>query len=169
MAKKHQNNKNPEFEREKLIEELYRPTRNHFPRRRIEIRSIDDLIEFDLGDLSRLRTHAQNYKYFLLGVNPFTKKIYTRALKTKTTSEVAREAEKILDESKIRFKNCFTDFGGEFFGAKFRELMKERGINHYTTRSKIKAAHSERYIGEYPAPCFKFFLAPAFKNLISQI
>lgn len=133
-----------EDERAAVIEEMYTPTRNVFPRRRVEIRGLSDLIEADLGDLQKLKKHSKNYAWVLLAVNPYSKHIYTRALKTKKSDEVARNMESILTETKLQFKNALTDCGTEFMGRPFQNLMKKYNINHYQTRSKHKAVHAER-------------------------
>lgn len=144
-----------EDERLQLIRELYKPTRNTFKRRKVEIRGLSDLIEFDIGDLSKLKTRARGFKYILIAVNPFSKMIYTRALKTKTARETAMAAKSILDETNLSFKNCFTDSGGEFMGLPFQNLMKSLNINHYTSRSVKKAPHSERYLGTLKRRLYK--------------
>lgn len=134
-------------ERSGIISELYAPYRVNFNRKRVEIKGLSDLIEADLADLSRLKKHNKNFAYILLATNPFSKMIYCRKLKTKKTSEVAQAMKSILEETKLKFKNLFTDAGGEFFGKIFQDvIVKPFKLNHYTTKSKIKATHAERKI-----------------------
>lgn len=136
-----------ENERSGIINELYAPYRVNFTRKRIEIRGLSDLIEADLADLQKLKSYNKNFAYILLATNPFSKMIYCRKLKTKTPAEVAKAMKSILEETKIKFKNLFTDAGSEFFGKKFQdEVVKPYKLNHYTTKSKIKASHAERKI-----------------------
>lgn len=69
------------MEVKQLLSELFRPVRVNFPRRRFEYKSIDDNLQLDIADLSKLAKANSNYKFILVSVNPFTKMIYAEKLK----------------------------------------------------------------------------------------
>lgn len=133
-----------ENERSSIVNELYAPYRVNFKRKRIEIKGLEDLIETDIADFQKLKKKNKNYAYCLLAVNPFSKKIYTRKLKTKSGPEVAENFEDILRETGLKFKLVFSDAGKEYFNQHFKKVLKKYDLHHYTTKSKIKASHAER-------------------------
>ncbi|KAG5666249.1 hypothetical protein PVAND_017630 [Polypedilum vanderplanki] len=143
MAKKIKD-ENP---RSRIVNELYKESRINYPRRRVEIKGLNDLLSVDLGDLSRLKKYNNGYAYFLLAVNAFSKKIWTVPLKTKTGKEVAKAMVEILSKCGHKFKNYWTDLGSEFFNQEVqKKVVKAFNLNHYTTHSIKKSVFSERYI-----------------------
>lgn len=135
-------------ERRQIIKELFKPARINFPRRRYEIRSINDVFQLDVAEMQLFKDQNRGYSYFLLGVNPFTKMIYGEILRTKTAREVAEATKKILEKTKIRFRHLMTDKGTEFLNAIFRrEIVNANNLHHYVSNSIKKCAHVERAIG----------------------
>lgn len=140
-------NSNADNMRSIIVKEMYRPVRVNFPTRRIEVKGYSDLLQLDLADLTKLSKFNKGYKFFLLGINVFSRKIFTFPLKTKTSKEVSEATLKLIKNAKTSFKHIFTDGGLEFFSKTFKNLvLKPLKINHYTTKSGKKAAHAERYI-----------------------
>lgn len=110
MSKRKKKNKqNGENLRSRIVEEMYKPIRVHFKTRRVEIRGYDDLLGLDLADLSKLKKYNKGYTYFLLGINCFSRKVFTEPLKTKTAVEVGNATIKILEKSKTKFKFIWSD------------------------------------------------------------
>lgn len=131
-----------------VVNEIYHPVKINFPRRRYEILSLDDVLQLDLADLSLLGRSNDGHKYILVAINPFSKKIYTVPLKTKTAREVTDATKEILRRSNIRFKKIMSDKGTEFKNAIFkREISEANGIHHYFSNSIKKCAFAERAIG----------------------
>lgn len=143
-------------ERSEIIKELYAPYRINFPRRRIEIRGIDDTLEIDLADMSKLKNFNNRYSFILVATNPFTKMLYTRKITSKKPEAVVPAMISILDQTKLKFKNLFSDHGSEFYNALFKKKVVDAyKLNHYSTRSKIKCAHVERKIKHLKQELYK--------------
>lgn len=86
----------------------------------------------DLGDMSWLAEHNEGRRYFLLAVNPFSKKFYVVPLRGKGAREVADATKKILQLSRIRYQNMCTDKGTEFKNVIFRrEIEQANNIKHF--------------------------------------
>lgn len=129
------------------IRELYRPLRVNFPRRRTEIKSLTDVLQIDLADMTLLADKNNGYGWFLLAVNPFSKKFYAEPLKTKAAREVTNAMKKILNQSGLRYEKIVSDRGTEFRNQIFaREIEQAMGIEHFYTYSVKKAAIVERGI-----------------------
>lgn len=131
--------------RSDIVNELFKPARKNFPRRKVVLKGIDDLVELDLMDMQQIAKENEGFRYVLVVINCFSKKGYTVPLKNKTAAAVAEATKTILDRNKLKFKNAHTDMGTEFHGA-FQKLMKDRGINHYFTYTENKASICERFI-----------------------
>lgn len=138
------------------INELYKPVRINFPRRRFELRRLHDVIELDIADMSNLSRENDGHHYFLLANIPFSKKIFTVPLKTKGAREVATATKLILRKARLKFKKIFTDRGSEFKNTIFkREIEDEMGIEHYYSYSVKKCPHAERSIGTVKRKIYK--------------
>lgn len=123
---------------------LFKPMRKNFKRRRVLFRGITDLAQADLGDMTQLAEH-NDYKYFLLVINCFTKMAYITPLRTKKAKEVAEAFGKLYRDGGLQFSNMQTDMGGEFRG-EFTRLLDDLTINQYFAYSDKKAALVERCI-----------------------
>lgn len=126
-----------------LAKELHRPARRRFPTRRTTLKGIDDLFQFDLVEMGAYEGFNDGYKYIMTGINCFSKKGFAVPLKNKNASAVAQALDPILRGH--RMKHLQTDLGKEFYNATVRRLLKQYGVNHYSTYSDKKASIVERF------------------------
>lgn len=131
--------------RSDIVNELFKPVRRNFPRRRVELRSIDDLLQVDLAEVQKIASVNDSNRYILVAINCFSKKGYARPIRNKKATTVAEATANILDEANVAFKHCQTDQGSEFQGA-FKKLLADRNIKHYHTFTGLKASICERFI-----------------------
>ena len=117
-----------------------------FPRRRVIARFPNDLWMADLIEYPNLRFHNKGYKFVLLVVDCFTKRIWTVPIKKKTKELTADAMEKVLTESAPVM--LVTDGGREFFNSDFQKVLVSYGISHFRTptKTKWKASMAERAI-----------------------
>jgi len=83
------------------------------------------LLQVDLGDKSTMAT-STGYKWILNAYDMFTKKLWCRALKSKSGPDVRRGMKSILDEIKgqaYHVRGIQTDNGSEFTGQEFTTLL----------------------------------------------
>ncbi|KAJ8912012.1 hypothetical protein NQ315_003549 [Exocentrus adspersus] len=132
--------------KEDIVNELHKPARINFKRRRTVIKGLNDLIQADLIDLISYSKENNGYKYVLIVINCFSKFVWTEPLINKSAQEVANAMNKILQRSKKIPKNVQTDMGKEFYNTNFNKLMKKYKINHYSVCSTKKASIVERSI-----------------------
>lgn len=152
------------------VDEIYRPVRVNFPRRRTEILSIRDCIQLDLADMQLLANTNNGYRYFLMAVNPFSKRFYAEPLRTKSAIAVGDATKKILLGSGINFENIYTDRGTEFDNYYFkREIERAMGITHYYSYSTKKCAIVERAIGTVKRHLYKIMAKRGRKNWIVEL
>lgn len=133
--------------KKQVVHELHKPARRNFPRRRTVIKGFDDLWQADLAEFIPYARENKGNKYILIVIDCFSKYVFARALKSKTSKETTTAMENILKNKDGRVPhNLQTDNGKEFYNQDFTKLMKKYGINHYSTYSVKKASIAERAI-----------------------
>jgi len=143
-------------ERQIIANELHKPVRHHFTRRRVVIKGLDDLWQADLVEMIPYARNNKGYKYILMVIDTFSKYLWARPLKNKTATEVSKSMQDILKLGR-RPANLQTDQGKEFDNANFQSLMKKYNINHYWTYSNLKASIVERVNRTIKGKMWKYF------------
>lgn len=128
-----------------IINELYKPARKNFKRRRTIIKGLDDLWQIDLAEFQPHARENKGCKYILVVIDCFSKFLWTRPLKSKHAEVVSEALSDIFSKGRVP-QNIQSDDGKEFFNSKFKLLMEKFSINHYSTFSVKKAAIVERVI-----------------------
>lgn len=128
-----------------LVTELHKPARRNYPRRRVIMLGINDLLQADLVEMKPYAKINKNYKYLLTIINTFSKFAWAIPIKDKSANATTLAMESVLRTLKYSPKNLQTDDGKEFFNSQFRKLIDKYGINHYSTYSGLKASIVERF------------------------
>lgn len=128
-----------------IVSELHRNARKNFPRRRVIMRGVNDLLQADLVEMIPYAKVNGGNKYLLTVIDTFSKYAWAIPLKSKKGIEVTKAFRVILRDLRTPPKNLQTDDGREFFNDVFKELMTKLKINHYSTYSKMKASIVERF------------------------
>lgn len=126
------------------MEELHKPARKNYPRRRVILRGLNDLFQADLVEMIPYEKSNRGYRYILVVINAFSKYVWAVPVKRKTGEEVGKAMRTVLISLKTPPKNVQTDMGKEFYNKDFQTLMKKYGINHYSTFSNLKGSIVER-------------------------
>ena len=85
---------------EKLANELHKPIRRNFPKRRVIVHNVDDIWCSDLVDMQTLSKWNKGYKYLLMVLDLLSKYGWIVPLKTKTGLEVSKAFESIFKKAK---------------------------------------------------------------------
>ena len=127
-----------------IVEELHKPARKNFRKRRVIIKGLDDLWQADLVEMGAYSADNENNRYLLTVIDTFSKFAWTAPIKNKTAVSVTKAMENILKKGRIP-SNLQTDDGKEFFNTTFQSPMKKHNINHYSTFTSLKASIVERF------------------------
>lgn len=146
-------------EKTEIVEELHKPIRIHFPRRKIKVYGVGESLQADLIHLKNLKKENRGYCYMLTCIDTFSKYAFAIPLKTKSATEVTNAFHKILKTYKYRkfVKNLCVDEGTEFYNSEFKNLMKANQINMFSVHSKIKSSIIERFNRTLKNAMFKNF------------
>lgn len=128
-----------------VVQEIHKPARRNFKRRRVIIKGFDDLWQADLVEMQEYSKQNNGYRYLLTVIDTFSKYAWAIPIKSKTAESVSQAFHSIFEKSKRHPKNLQTDHGKEFYNKIFADLMKKYDINHYSTFSTLKASIVERF------------------------
>ena len=85
---------------DELADELHKPIRHRFPKRRVMVKGIDDTWAIDLIDMSKYAQHNNGIKFLLSVIDIFSKYGWMEPLKNKTAKSVVKVFERILKKRK---------------------------------------------------------------------
>ena len=153
---------------DELAEELHKPVRHKFVKRRVEVRGINDIWAADLVDMQAFSRFNKGIKYLLMVIDIFTKYGWIVPLKTKTGMEVAEGLKSIFKNHKPRL--LWVDKGTEFYNKHVKAI-----INIYSTENEEKSCVVERWNRTMKEKMFKYFSSnntrkyiDILQNLVNQ-
>jgi len=125
-----------------IVEELHKPARKHFKRRRVIVKGLNDLFQADLVEMIPYAKVNRGFRYILVVINVFSKYVWAYPVKRKSGEAVTQGMKKVFSNSIP--KNLQTDMGKEFYNKHFQDLMKKFNVNHYSSYSNLKSSIVER-------------------------
>ncbi|XP_060074101.1 uncharacterized protein LOC132553836 [Ylistrum balloti] len=133
-----------------LAEELHRPVRKKFERRRVRVNGIDEIWAADLVDMQAFSKFNRGTKYLLAVIDIFYKYGWLVPLKDKTGKSVAAALKKILKGRKP--KKIWVDKGKEFYNKDVQSL-----VELYSIENEEKSSVVERWIRTMKEKIGKYF------------
>ena len=150
-----------------LAEELHKPIKHKFARRKVFVFNIDDIWSSDLKDMSSLSKYNKNYKYLLNVIDLFSKYAYSIPLKSKNSKEIIEAFEKLFSARKPN--KLWTDQGSEFINKNFKKFMEDRNIELYHVYNEGKAVVIERFNRTLGEMISKHITKTGKKNYIDSL
>ena len=142
---------------EELANELHKPVRKNFPKRRVISNHVDDIWAADLVDMKYYSRSNKGYKYILMIIDVFSKYGWAEPLKNKTGPEIVRAFKEIWNSGQKPPKHLWTDKGKEFDNELFRNLLEEKKVNLYWTENEEKSSVVERWNRTIKRKMWKYF------------
>ena len=154
-----------------LSEELHKPKRKNYPRRKIVVNHIDEIFAADLVEMQKFVKINKGYRYLLTCIDIFSKYSWVIPLKDKRGITIKNALEKIFKERKPKF--LWTDKGKEFYNIQVQDLLNQNNIKLYSTNnSEIKSAIVERYNKTFKNMMYKKFTEnnnTIFYNILDEL
>lgn len=150
---------------------LHKPIRKKFSRLYYNVYGIDHVWEADLIVLTSLKSYNDNYSYLLVVIDVLSKYSFVVPLRDKTSAEVIKGFEKILNNSKNRCPFMLqTDRGKEFTNKEFQKFLKHRDIKFRVAQNPdVKAAVVERFNRTLKEKMFRYFTYKNTKRYIDVL
>ena len=135
-----------------LAEELHKPVKRKFRKRRVLVSGIDKIWAADLADMGALREENEGVNFLLLVIDTFSKYGWIVPLKNKKAQTIVKALKEIFKESGRRPEKLWTDKGTEFFNKNVKDL-----VYLYATENEEKSSIAERWIRTMKEKMFKYF------------
>eukprot|EP00116_Pleurobrachia_bachei_P005638 sb/3465900/ len=121
---------------------LHKPVRKPRRYRRIYSRGINYHFQADLVDMSAYSKQNNGFKWIMMVIDTFSKRLWAFKLKNKSAKSVYDELEPLL--TRMKPQKFETDGGGEFKNKLLMDLFSRLNIDTYTVYSDRKCAIIER-------------------------
>ena len=129
-----------------LSQELHKPRKINFTRRKVISNHIDHIWGCDLITMIKYSKRNKNYKYISSVIDFFSKYSWNYALKFKKSEEIINSFKDIFKKSKRKPKFIQSDEGTEFTKNQTQTFFKNNNIKWYHTFNRdIKCSICERY------------------------
>ena len=129
-----------------LSQELHKPKRINFERRRVISNHIDHIWGIDLITMIKYSKQNNNYKYILTVIDFFSKHSWCYPLKNKNYNEIINSFKDIFKKSKRKPKMIQSDEGSEFTNKQVQKFFNDNNIKWYHTYNRdIKCSICERF------------------------
>lgn len=119
------------------------------------IRRLRQMIQIDLIEISKMKEHNKGYKYILVAIDCFSRKIWARLLSKKTAGEVLSKLKSILKETGHVESIC-SDRGAEFVNKKMKDYLEKNGIKLINPYTSTHAHFVERVQSTLQTIIFKY-------------
>ena len=133
-----------------LAEELHKPIRRKFKKRRVLVNGIDKIWAVDLVDMQAFSKFNHGVKYLLAVIDVLSKYGWLIPLKDKTGKSVASALKTIFKERKP--EKMWVDKGKEFYNKDVKDL-----VELYSTENEEKSSVVERWIRTMKEKMWKYF------------
>ena len=129
-----------------LSDELHKPRKINFTRRKVISNHIDHIWGIDLIIMIKYSKQNKNYKYILTVIDFFSKYSWCYPLKSKRSEEIINSFNDIFKNSKRKPSMIQSDQGTEFTNNKTQTFFKNNNIKWYHTFNRdIKCSICERF------------------------
>ena len=148
-----------------LAEELHKPIRRKFKKRRVLVGGIDRIWAADLVDMQMFSKFNHGVNYLLAVIDVFSKYGWLIPLKDKTGKSVASVFKTIFEERKP--EKMWVDKGKEFYNKDVKDL-----IELYSTENEEKSSVVEKWIRTMKEKMWKYFSAKStnvYINVLSDL
>ena len=141
-----------------LADELHKPVRRNFARRRVITNGIDQIWAADLVEMGKFSKWNNGVKYLLMVIDVFSKFGWIEPLLNKKGETIVKAFKNILKTGR-KPKFIWCDKGREFYNQDFKKLLDENGISLYSTENEEKSSVVERWNRTMKARMWKMFTA----------
>ena len=133
-----------------LAEELHKPIKRKFKKRRVLVNGIDKIWAADLVDMQAFSKLNRGVKYLLAVIDILSKYGWLIPLKDKTGKSIASALKTIFKERKP--EKIWVDKGKEFYNKDVKDL-----VELYSTENEEKSSVVERWIRTMKEKMWKYF------------
>ena len=140
------------------VNELHKPIIQKFKKRIVYSSFRDNIWGVDLADMQSLSKYNKGIKYLLCAIDLFSKYAWVIPIKDKKGTSIVNAFKKIISEGRKPNK-IWVDQGSEFYNNSFKDFLKIKNIEMYSTYNEGKSVVAERFIRTLKNKIFKHMTA----------
>ena len=144
---------------DQLAEELHKPIKRTFTKRKVLVGGIDEIWSADFVDMQSFARHNNGVKYLLNVIDVFNKYAWSVPIMDKTGNSITNAFDKIIKKSNRKPNRLWVDQGSEFFNRVMDKWLKDNDIERYNTYNEGKAVVVERFNRTIKTRMWKYFSA----------
>ena len=142
---------------------MFKPIVRKHKFRKTFVRNLGDQLQMDLVDMKKYKNKNKGYYWILTAVEILSRFAFAIPVYRKDTKNMTKAVEELMEEFKTRFGKYpkFTQFddGKEFHNVGVKTILKNNGVEYFTTYSERKAAIEERFNKTLKTSMWKYFNA----------
>ena len=129
---------------QQLADELHKPVKRNFTRRRVLVNHVDEVWCSDLVEMQQFSKWNKGYRYILMVLDVFSKYGWITPLKDKKGETVSEALKTILKEGRIP-GYLWVDKGKEYYNKHVKDLLENNNIRMYSAENEEKSSVCERW------------------------
>ena len=129
---------------QQLADELHKPIKRKFKKRRVLSHGVDEIWAADLVDMLKFSKWNKGYKYLLMVIDVFSKYGWIITLKDKKGESIMNAFKTIFKEGR-KPQYLWVDKGKEFYNKDLKDLLEKHNIQMYSTENEEKSSVVERW------------------------
>ena len=129
---------------QQLADELHKPIKRNFTRRRVLVNHVDEVWCSDLVEMQQFSKWNKGYRYLLMVLDVFSKYGWIIPLKNKKGETVSEALKTLFKEGRIP-RYLWVDKGKEYYNKHVKELLEKNNIQMYSTENEEKSSVCERW------------------------
>ena len=143
---------------QQLAEELHKPIRRKFTKRKVFSNGTDEIWAADLVEMQKFSKWNKGIKYILMVIDVFSKFGWIVPLQNKKGKTVADAFENIFKSGR-KPQLVWTDEGYEFYNANVKQMLSKENVKLYSTENEEKFSVVERWNRTMKENMWKMFSA----------
>ena len=148
----------------------HKQARKTFSRNKTIVSGIDAQWQADLADMQAIAEDNDGVKYLLTCIDVFSKFAWVIPVKDKGSVTMKSGIEQLLQRSTPRLpQKLQTDKGLEFLNKQVQSVLKNFGIEHFTTMGETKASIVERFNRTLKTRIWRHFTASKSKRYLDVL
>lgn len=147
---------------------LHYQVRKHFKRNKVVALRPLEQMQSDLIELQEYASVNNGFRFILVLIDVFTKKLQACPLKTKSARDVSAALEKLFSVNRPMY--LVTDRGREYFNREVKALTDKLHITHFSNQNQeIKACVAERVNRTLKSKLFKYLTAHGTRRWVDVL
>ena len=129
-----------------LSNELHKPVIKKFEKRKVYSSFKDNISAVDLADMQSLSKYSKGFKYLFCAIDLFSKYPWVIPIKDKKGTSIANAFKKIVSKGQRKPNKVWVGQGSEFYNQSFKDFLKIKNIEMYSTYNEGKSVVAGRFI-----------------------